>query len=246
MTIRYLCHGRHRPLLKEENSGGRHTRASYARMVAVVACLSIAVFALDVKLPIGVATGVLYAAIVAGTWGFGSRRSTLLVMVACMALTVVGYFLSPRGDLEWVGALNRMLSLVVIGVSGVLMVWRYGAAETGPAQVETLRGETAVPRSTTLGAFLPVCSGCDRIRDAKGTWNEWELYIQAHSESQITHGLCPECVARLYMTSSKERLQQPRQAEGVPDPTVPDASRSERPSSSASPSLQRSSAPPTP
>jgi len=50
----------------------------------------------------------------------------------------------------------------------------------------------------TLSGLLPICSGCKKIRDDQGYWNQLESYISRHSDAQFSHGLCPECWARLY------------------------------------------------
>jgi hypothetical protein len=50
----------------------------------------------------------------------------------------------------------------------------------------------------TLSGMLPICSGCKKIRDDKGYWQQIEAYISAHSEADFSHGICPECIARLY------------------------------------------------
>ena len=49
----------------------------------------------------------------------------------------------------------------------------------------------------TLRGFLPICSHCKKIRDDKGYWNQIEAYIQKHSETEFSHGICPEC-AKIY------------------------------------------------
>lgn len=49
-----------------------------------------------------------------------------------------------------------------------------------------------------LGGLLPICSGCKKIRDDKGYWNQIEEYISDHSEAIFSHSLCPDCLKRLY------------------------------------------------
>ena len=49
-----------------------------------------------------------------------------------------------------------------------------------------------------LSGLLPICASCKNIRDDKGYWNSIEKYITQHSEVLFTHGLCPECVKKLY------------------------------------------------
>lgn len=50
----------------------------------------------------------------------------------------------------------------------------------------------------TLSGLLPICSGCKKIRNDAGYWEAVEVYIKQHSNADFTHGLCPECVERLY------------------------------------------------
>ncbi|MFH1459846.1 MAG: hypothetical protein ABIG64_05675 [Candidatus Omnitrophota bacterium] len=50
----------------------------------------------------------------------------------------------------------------------------------------------------TLRTILPICSKCKKIRDDKGYWNQIERYITDHSETEFTHGICPDCAKALY------------------------------------------------
>lgn len=45
----------------------------------------------------------------------------------------------------------------------------------------------------TLRGIIPICAYCKKIRDVKGTWEQLEKYIHQHSESEFSHGVCPEC-----------------------------------------------------
>ena len=53
--------------------------------------------------------------------------------------------------------------------------------------------ETTLKELKVLRGMLPICSGCKRIRDDKGYWNQIETYISEHTGAEFTHGLCPEC-----------------------------------------------------
>ena len=58
--------------------------------------------------------------------------------------------------------------------------------------------QSAFEKIDTLHGLLPMCSACKRIRDDEGTWAEVETYIQHRSSAHFSHGICPECAARLY------------------------------------------------
>ncbi|MBP1628667.1 MAG: hypothetical protein H6Q00_3142 [Holophagaceae bacterium] len=45
----------------------------------------------------------------------------------------------------------------------------------------------------TLSGLIPICAHCKKIRNDGGYWEQVESYIQARSEAEFTHGICPEC-----------------------------------------------------
>lgn len=49
-----------------------------------------------------------------------------------------------------------------------------------------------------LRGMLPICASCKSIRDDKGYWKRIEDYIQKHSEVEFSHGVCPDCIEKLY------------------------------------------------
>ncbi len=55
----------------------------------------------------------------------------------------------------------------------------------------------------TLSGLLPICAGCKKIREDED-WVQVDQYVAAHSEAEFTHGLCPECVERLYPEDDDE------------------------------------------
>jgi CheY-like chemotaxis protein len=58
--------------------------------------------------------------------------------------------------------------------------------------------QEALGQIKTLQGILPICAGCKKIRDDQGYWNQVEAYISRHSDARFSHGLCPECLVRLY------------------------------------------------
>jgi hypothetical protein len=51
----------------------------------------------------------------------------------------------------------------------------------------------ALSEVKTLRGMIPICAGCKSIRNDKGFWERIESYIQAHSDAEFSHGLCPDC-----------------------------------------------------
>lgn len=56
----------------------------------------------------------------------------------------------------------------------------------------------AMDHIRTLGELLPVCSNCKSVRDDKGYWQAVDRYITSHTDTKISHGICPECIQKLY------------------------------------------------
>jgi CRP/FNR family cyclic AMP-dependent transcriptional regulator len=48
----------------------------------------------------------------------------------------------------------------------------------------------------TLGSFLPICANCKKIREDDDSWTPIEVYIRDHSETEFSHGICPECAKK--------------------------------------------------
>lgn len=58
--------------------------------------------------------------------------------------------------------------------------------------------ENALATIKTLRGMLPICASCKKIRDEKGAWKEVEAYIGERTDAQFSHGVCPECMKKLY------------------------------------------------
>ncbi len=55
-----------------------------------------------------------------------------------------------------------------------------------------------------LRKMLPICASCKRIRDDDGYWQDVADYLHQHAALDFTHGLCPDCLARLYPDLQEE------------------------------------------
>jgi two-component system, sensor histidine kinase LadS len=50
----------------------------------------------------------------------------------------------------------------------------------------------------TLKGLIPICSACKSVRDDEGFWNQVETYIRDRTDAEFTHGICPQCIEKLY------------------------------------------------
>lgn len=53
------------------------------------------------------------------------------------------------------------------------------------AQIKILRG------------LLPLCCYCKKVRNDTGCWEQIEAYVTNNSHTRFSHGICPECMAKL-------------------------------------------------
>jgi hypothetical protein len=55
-----------------------------------------------------------------------------------------------------------------------------------------------------VGGLLPICAQCKKIRAGDNKWQPIEGYIKEHIvDVDFTHGLCPDCIVKLYPELSK-------------------------------------------
>jgi hypothetical protein len=92
-----------------------------------------------------------------------------------------------------------------LGLAGLSLGWnqlRRQVHERQRAELEGVRLEgrlqNALAEVNTLHGLLPICASCKKIRDDQGYWNQIEAYIQARSSAAFSHGICPDCLQRLY------------------------------------------------
>jgi len=50
----------------------------------------------------------------------------------------------------------------------------------------------------SLGGLVPICMHCKNIRDESEAWVRLEEYITDRSEAEFSHGICPDCLRKLY------------------------------------------------
>jgi hypothetical protein len=62
-----------------------------------------------------------------------------------------------------------------------------------------------------LSGLLPICASCKKIRNDEGYWQEIEAYIRRHSDTEFSHGICPECAKKLYPEFADELLKRWKQ-----------------------------------
>jgi phosphoserine phosphatase RsbU/P len=59
--------------------------------------------------------------------------------------------------------------------------------------------QKALAQIRQLEGLLPICSYCKKIRDDQNYWQQVDGYLFTHAGLQFSHGVCPECYAKVVM-----------------------------------------------
>ncbi len=85
-------------------------------------------------------------------------------------------------------------------IGAVLVFQDISERRQAEAEREQLIAELqeALDTIEVLRGIIPICASCKRIRTDQGDWQPVELYIRNHSQAEFSHGICPDCAAKLY------------------------------------------------
>jgi Membrane-associated sensor domain len=142
------------------------------------------------------------------------------LLVASVAVTVASeivftLFVSLYGGFNLLGHLLKFVSFVLIykAVVETGLVRPYDLLFRDlKLSEEELR--KALDEVRTLHGIVPICMYCKQVRNDEGFWRGVEFYVEAHSEAQFSHGICPDCLAEHYPElEAWKRKQAARQQE---------------------------------
>jgi hypothetical protein len=60
------------------------------------------------------------------------------------------------------------------------------------------RLQEALEEVKLLSGLLSMCASCKKITNERGDWEPLESYLQTHSQAKFSHGVCPDCLRKLY------------------------------------------------
>ncbi|WP_005033494.1 hypothetical protein [Holophaga foetida] len=125
------------------------------------------------------------------------QRRVFLAAFQCILLAV---WLSLATHVAgWTGTATWLFDIVLAGVLAFCLQHLFSRMNIAllrrlERQRQTLQDlRQALQQVQTLGGLIPICAHCKKIRNDGGYWEQVESYIQAHSEAEFTHGICPDC-----------------------------------------------------
>ena len=137
-----------------------------------------------------------------GAWGTGGL----------LTATLRPLFYQTR----WFAAV-AMVSIVLAIVSVPLLRVRQLRAR---ARELDHRVQEAIRELKVLSGLLPICAWCKKIRDDRGYWSKIEAYLGARTDAQFTHGICPDCDAKLAAEDEASEPHGNPNATGEPPPAA--------------------------
>jgi hypothetical protein len=58
--------------------------------------------------------------------------------------------------------------------------------------------QEALARVKRLEGIIPICMHCFRVRTDQDSWDRLEKYVGEHTEAELSHGICPDCLEKHY------------------------------------------------
>jgi len=105
-----------------QNTETKETSTSIFLSSIFIFLLMSAIFAIDLQLPLGVAGGVPYVAVILFSLWLNNYKYVISLAIICSILTLIGFYFSPEGGELWKVIANRALALLVIWVTAVLAI----------------------------------------------------------------------------------------------------------------------------
>lgn len=118
----------------------------------------------------------------------------LLLLLRAVLMQAPGGVGSDPMLLTRVIFLKEILFCMLLGTAFLSMIYRHSHLKK-MTLIEDL--EYALARVNTLQGLLPICAWCKKIRDDKGEWQQLEEYVRRCTDAEFSHGICPECAARM-------------------------------------------------
>jgi PAS domain S-box-containing protein len=89
------------------------------------------------------------------------------------------------------------ISLSPVEIRGKTLVWSAirNISDREHTIAELLRA--LHKKGLVFGGLISVCAWCNRVRDEGEWWQPLERYIESHSQTKFTHGICHDCLLKL-------------------------------------------------
>ena len=135
-----------------------------------------------------------------------------------LTLRLGGSFLSGAALLCFLATLQKLAIGAPLVIKGYFVPFCFGGLSGACIgnYVIRLRGITARLRQRVeiLEALMPLCSGCGKIRVPNAepadqdSWLPLNRYLSERTGCRFSHGLCPNCIRKLYPKDAEAVLKE--------------------------------------
>ena len=106
---------------------------------------------------------------------------------------------------------NALEANLIINLSNVDGLYTMNPKKRGAKLIKTIEKTYELSKEIRiLREILPICANCKKIRKDTGYWENVEQYIEEHSSSKLSHGICPDCYKKLYPEFAKKSIKKDR------------------------------------
>jgi hypothetical protein len=130
------------------------------------------------------------------------------VLIAVNPNILVWAGMAPKFELAKYNIIIWPTCIIVIFAAFMLdMLFRSTFMQMNERKKLITELQNSIAAVKTLKGLLPICASCKKVRDDKGYWKQIETYIAEHSEAEFSHGICPDCMGKLYPEYGKQENQ---------------------------------------
>jgi phosphoserine phosphatase RsbU/P len=128
------------------------------------------------------------------------HRDIPIIMVTALGETEYLAAAFAAGAMDYIAKPVKKIELVARVTSALALKREMDARKARERELEEKNREIeqALREVKVLRGFIPICASCKKIRDDKGYWQQIETYIQERSEALFSHGICNDCMKKLY------------------------------------------------
>jgi K+-sensing histidine kinase KdpD len=128
-------------------------------------------------------------------WNLGTVPAVVTSLVSVTIWYLADYFSGHRYPIYVFAIWNTIILLVSFLAIGWTIARLRELLHRERQGREKL--ERAISEVKVLEGILPICASCKKIRNDKGEWQQIEQYIRQKTNTEFTHGLCPQCGKKL-------------------------------------------------
>jgi hypothetical protein len=116
-----------------------------------------------------------------------------LIFTQIDVLEKIVLFAAEHEDLELDELISSSIVFSICMAFYAYRWWRASIKYNAQLAKKNEELQAALDEIKVLRGVIPICSYCKKIRDDNDAWEQLEAYLDAHSEAEFSHGICPDC-----------------------------------------------------